>query len=217
MFGSLVNQSTMSGRRNAMRPDDVENLLRNQHGSALNPKNHMIQRLLSERQLSPPRKRARPNEDDCIAITSKKRPSSEISQPKGVTPLTIPIPNGQQAISYKNDPSIVLDWQSNPLEQKRQVGKRKRAAISYDEDYYESQPFFLDVIHPSEIKLSDGNTDEQRLATMENDFMKEGVRVRSTSAHNSQINEAPQSKGGLSSNCVSPTDTSFNSASHDQF
>ncbi|KAL9633396.1 MAG: hypothetical protein Q9204_003416 [Flavoplaca sp. TL-2023a] len=168
----------MSHRRNAIRPDDVESLLRNQPGAAFNTKNHTIQRLSLERPSSPPRKRARSNQDYSIAITSKTRPSSEISQPSGVTPLTIPIPSVQQAINYTNDHSIVQDWQSNPSVQERQVGKRKHAALFYDEDYYESQPVFFDVIHPSELKLNDGDMNEQKLATMHDDFMREEVRVR---------------------------------------
>ena len=224
MFASVVNHSTMNHRRNAIRPYDVENLLRNQPGAAFNTKNHTIQRLSLERPSSPPRKRARSNKDYSIAITSKTRPSSEISQPSGVTPLTIPIPSVQQAINYTNDRSIVRGWQSDPSVQERQVGKRKHAALSHDEDSYESQPVFFDVIHPSELKLNDGNMDVQMLATMHDDFMREEVRVRSLLAHDFQVNEVqqrslltPQAKGGFSSVCVSPTDTSFNSASNDQF
>ena len=224
MFSSVVNYTTMNHRRNAIRPDDIENLLGTLQGSALNHKNHTIQRLSSERRLSPPRKRARPNEDYSNAITSKTRPSSEISQPSGVTPLTIPIPSIQQAINYTNDHSIVPDWQSDPSVQERQVGKRIHTALSHDEDSYESQPVFFDVIHPSELKLNDGNMDVQMLATMHDDFMREEVRVRSLLAHDFQVNEVqqrslltPQAKGGFSSVCVSPTDTSFNSASNDQF
>ncbi|KAL8883352.1 MAG: hypothetical protein Q9192_007224 [Flavoplaca navasiana] len=197
----------MSHRRNAIRPDDVENLLGNQNDSVPNPKNHTIQRLSLERRVFP-RKRARSNEDYGIAITSKARPSAKISQPSGVTPLTIPIPSVQQAINYTNDPSTVPDCQSNPSVQERQVGKRKRASISYEEDYYESQRVFFDIMHPSELKLKDKDMDEQKLATMQNDFMREEVRLRSLLAHNPQVNEVqqgslqgPQLKGGLSSTC----------------
>ncbi|KAL9032093.1 MAG: hypothetical protein Q9180_006703, partial [Flavoplaca navasiana] len=196
----------MGHRRNAIRPDDVENLLRNQPGAAFNPKNSTIQHLSSARPLSPPRKRARSNEDYLIAITSKTRPS-EISQPSGVTPLTIPIPSVQQAIKYTNDSSIAMNWHLNPSVQERPVGKRKRASMSYDEDYYEPQRVFFDVMHPSELKLMDEDMDEQKLATMHNDFMREEIRVRALSAQNPQVNEvqqrslqAPQPKGGLTSN-----------------
>ncbi|KAL8885012.1 MAG: hypothetical protein Q9215_007061 [Flavoplaca cf. flavocitrina] len=215
----------MNHRRNAIRPVDIENLLGTQQGSALNHKNHTIQRLSSERRLLSPRKRARSNKDYSIAINSKTRPSSEISQPSGVTPLTIPISSVQQAINYTNHHSIVPDWQSNPSVQERQVGKRKHAAVFYDEDYYESQPVFFDVIHPSELELHDGDMDEQKLATMHDDFMRVEVRVRSLLAHDFQVNEvqqrsiqASQAKGGFSSGSSSSGSSnsgSSNSGSQD--
>lgn len=227
IFGYVANHSTMSGRRNAMGPDDVENLLRNKPVTALNPKNHMIQRLSSEGRLSPSRKKARSKKDYPNAMTTKTRSSSDINQPSGMTPMTIQNRSVQQVT---NDDSICLDWQSNSSVQERQVGKRKRAAPFDEDDYLELQSVFFDVIHPSELKLNHGDMDEQKLATIQDSAMREELQVHSLSAHSPQVNEiqyqqqhqhrspqAPKSKGGLSSICVSPRDTSFNNASHNHF
>ncbi|KAL8670579.1 MAG: hypothetical protein Q9168_004892 [Polycauliona sp. 1 TL-2023] len=213
MFGYVVNHSTVGCRRNAIRPDDVESLLQSQAASALKPKNHMVQRLWSERQTTPPKKKVRSNADSSTLTDTRATPTTEFNQPWIIMPTAIQHPRTEQTKTPKH--TDFLDRQPNRSTQEQTVNKRKHTALSDDEhdNNDEMQSALFDVLHPSEMILHGQEVEGPRVETGEDSFLGEAVYGYVINPNNGQIVLQTKPQSSASSSFASSTAASATASS----
>ncbi|KAL8652908.1 MAG: hypothetical protein Q9226_004071 [Calogaya cf. arnoldii] len=173
MFKYVGNDSAISRRRNAIKPDDVEYIISNRPGSDSKPDYRSSQRSSSEWRVSPPRKRPRSNEDCFTTLNTRPRSFSELSGPEGMTPVVMQRSETQRTLDFDYEHPSFLDSHSTNSAQERPARKRKVATLSDEEEYYDLQPALFDVIHPSEIRLNDEDVDGESIELVHDSFPKQ--------------------------------------------
>ncbi|CAL8577096.1 hypothetical protein XPA_002943 [Xanthoria parietina] len=202
MFDYVINQPAIGRRRNAVKPDDVEYLPSHQPGSGSRSKDQMPQGSSSSWRVPSPRKRSRSSEPCSTQEDTKPKSTSEVLGPEDVAPMTLQQRRSQQTVGFKNELSGSLDSQLSHSVLEQRARKRKHATLDKNEDYHDLQPANFDVIHPSEIKLTEQDVDGNSIGATHESFPKQAHSHRQCSHH------TPRPSGGLSSTCVSPRDTS---------
>ncbi|KAI4229226.1 MAG: hypothetical protein LQ349_006423 [Xanthoria aureola] len=183
MFDYVINQPAIRRRRNAVKPDDVEYLLSHQPGSRSRSKGQIPQGSSSSWRVPPPRKRSRSGEPSSAKEGTKPGSTSKILGPEDVAPMTLQQRRSQQTVGFKNELSSSLDSQSSHSVQEQPARKRKHATLDKNEDYYDLQLANFDVIHPSEIKLTEEDVDGNSIGATHESFPKQAHSHRQCSQH----------------------------------
>ncbi|KAI4222911.1 MAG: hypothetical protein L6R36_005802 [Xanthoria steineri] len=76
----------------------------------------------------------------------------------------------QQTVGFKNELSSSLNSQSSHSVQKQRARKRKHATLDQNEDFHDLQLANVDVIHPSEIKLTEEDVEGNSIGATPKSF-----------------------------------------------
>ena len=87
--------------------------------------------------------------------------------------MTLQQRRSRQTVGFKNELSGSLDSQLSHSVLEQRARKRKHATLDKNEDYHDLQPANFDVIHPSEIKLTEQDVDGNSIGATHESFPKQ--------------------------------------------
>ncbi|KAL8789330.1 MAG: hypothetical protein Q9213_001253 [Squamulea squamosa] len=189
----------MGHRRNAIKPDDVEQLLINRPGIFFKAKHQKAPRLSRETCAWSLKSRPCSNHVYPITMDMERRPVFGLDPHDDSTPLALPRPSTQQTMAFNGKDSSFQDLQTKPSTRTGAARKRKHAAMCEDFDSCNIQPAPFDVVHPSEIDPNDEDVDADDEETVHDSFP---TQIQHFLEHLGMIFDATFSEGRPITNLV---------------
>ncbi|KAL8922046.1 MAG: hypothetical protein Q9172_003729 [Xanthocarpia lactea] len=177
VFGYVVKHASPARRRNAIIPDDVEHLVSNLPGHTFKLKRQKPRRPSLERH------RVGLYYDSSTELDQSSSSYAELDPQGDMKPVALLRPTSQQTIAFNGDVSGLSDFQSNSPTQARPEKKRKYAAISEEDDYYDPQPAPFDVVHPSEMKFKAEDVEAEKIEDTHDEFPMQAAIPDSPTQH----------------------------------